>query len=82
MKITCPMCAQQGSAPDHIIGKKVRCPECKKVFRVDSKCIIEQLPEGITACSKCGFAFSEAFIKQQGDDILCTLCAQLSSAQK
>lgn len=79
MTITCPMCAQEGSAPEHINGKKVRCPGCQKVFRVSDEFITETLPEGIAHCSKCGFAFTEMFTEKQGDDILCSLCAQSST---
>lgn len=34
MKIICPHCGVKGSAGEGLQGKKVRCPECSKVFRV------------------------------------------------
>lgn len=34
MKIICPHCGVKGSTGDELQGKKVRCPQCSKVFRV------------------------------------------------
>ncbi len=35
MKMICPECGLKGTADDTLLGKKVRCPECQQVFRVD-----------------------------------------------
>lgn len=35
MKMICPECGLKGTADDTLLGKKVRCPECLQVFRVD-----------------------------------------------
>ncbi len=35
MKMICPECGLKGTADDSLLGKKVRCPECQQVFRVD-----------------------------------------------
>lgn len=80
MKITCPMCAQEGSAPDHVNGKKVRCPGCEKVFRVHKEFITNTLPEGVVVCSRCQFAFSEMFTDTQEGKTLCKVCVNLSPA--
>lgn len=37
MKMMCPHCGLEGNAKESLLGKKVRCPECQKVFRVDEK---------------------------------------------
>lgn len=74
------MCAQEGSAPDHIHGKKVRCPGCKKVFRVQEAFVTETVSEGVVTCSKCGFAFSEIFTRKQDSSTLCNICIELSPA--
>jgi predicted Zn finger-like uncharacterized protein len=34
MKMKCPYCGVSGSVSDSLVGKKVRCPKCKEVFRV------------------------------------------------
>jgi predicted Zn finger-like uncharacterized protein len=45
MKITCPHCGVVGSAHSSMPGKKVRCPQCEKVFTVTEQKI---------ACPHCG----------------------------
>jgi len=35
MKMICPECGLKGTADDTLLGKKVRCPECLQVFRVN-----------------------------------------------
>ncbi|MEN8189208.1 MAG: hypothetical protein ABFS19_05130 [Thermodesulfobacteriota bacterium] len=35
MKMTCPHCGISGSAGDSLLGTKVRCPKCSKVFIVE-----------------------------------------------
>ena len=35
MNMICPHCGLQGKAEESLIGKKVRCPECQKVFRAE-----------------------------------------------
>ena len=34
MKLICPFCGLKGTADDALFEKKVRCPECQKVFRL------------------------------------------------
>lgn len=34
MKVSCPHCILKGTADDALVEKKVRCPQCQKVFRV------------------------------------------------
>lgn len=40
MKMICPECGLKGTADDTLLGKKVRCPECQQVFRVDDSVIV------------------------------------------
>jgi predicted Zn finger-like uncharacterized protein len=35
MKMKCPHCGVSGSVSDSLLGKKVKCPKCKEVFRVE-----------------------------------------------
>lgn len=35
MKMICPHCGLKGTAGEALFGKKVRCPECQQVFRVN-----------------------------------------------
>ncbi len=35
MKMKCPHCGVRGTVPESLIGKKVRCPKCKEIFKVD-----------------------------------------------
>lgn len=37
--------------------------------------IAEELPEGVEACSRCGFVFSDKYIEKQDTVSFCTLCA-------
>ena len=37
MKMICPFCGLKGTAKDTLLGKKVRCPECQKVFVVSEE---------------------------------------------
>ncbi len=34
MKVICPHCELKGTADDALVEKKVRCPQCQKVFRM------------------------------------------------
>lgn len=34
MKLICPYCGLKGTAKDHLLGRKVRCPECQKIIEV------------------------------------------------
>jgi hypothetical protein len=34
MKLICPHCGLKGTADDALLEKKVRCPQCQKVFRL------------------------------------------------
>ena len=34
MKLICPFCGLKGTADDGLFEKKVRCPQCQKVFRL------------------------------------------------
>lgn len=47
MKMICPHCGLKGTAGEVLLGKKVRCPECQQVFRVneDVAMIIPPEPE-------------------------------------
>jgi predicted Zn finger-like uncharacterized protein len=36
MKMKCPRCGVSGSVSDSLLGKKVKCPKCKEVFRVEA----------------------------------------------
>ncbi len=33
MKMKCPYCGVSGSVSDSLLGKKVRCPKCKEIFK-------------------------------------------------
>jgi predicted Zn finger-like uncharacterized protein len=37
MKMKCPHCGVSGSVSDSLLGKNVKCPKCKKIFRVTEK---------------------------------------------
>ncbi len=37
MKIDCPHCGVHGSVDDSLVGKKLRCPKCSKVFLVSEE---------------------------------------------
>ena len=34
MKMKCPYCGVNGTVSDSLLGKRVRCPKCKEVFKV------------------------------------------------
>ena len=36
MKMKCPHCGVSGSVSDSLLGKKVKCPKCKEVFRAEA----------------------------------------------
>ena len=46
MKMVCPHCGLGGTASGELFEKKVRCPECQKVFRVTNDVIVD-LPQEI-----------------------------------
>ena len=35
MKLNCPHCGLKGTADDALLAKKIRCPQCRQVFRLD-----------------------------------------------
>lgn len=35
MKLICPHCGLKGTADDTLFAKKIRCPQCRQVFRLD-----------------------------------------------
>jgi uncharacterized protein (DUF2225 family) len=37
MKLMCPYCGLKGTADDALLEKKVRCPQCQKVFRLQQE---------------------------------------------
>lgn len=41
MKMICPECGLKGTADVSLFGKKVRCPECRHIFRVDDSVTVE-----------------------------------------
>ena len=34
MRLICPHCGLKGTADDALLEKKVRCPQCQKIFRL------------------------------------------------
>ncbi len=32
--VVCPQCQHQGSVPDEMLGKRIKCPKCKDIFEV------------------------------------------------
>lgn len=46
MKMRCPHCGLGGAADTDQYGKKVRCPECRAVFRVTDDVIVEPSSTG------------------------------------
>lgn len=49
MKMICPHCGLKGTAGEALFGKKVRCPECQQVFRIneDVAMISPPVPEDL-----------------------------------
>ncbi len=47
MKINCPHCGVQGSVDDSLARKKLRCPECNKVFLVAEELLSEIIDNDI-----------------------------------
>ena len=45
MKMKCPYCGVSGSVSDSLLGKKVRCPKCKEVFKVTAATAPPPAPE-------------------------------------
>ena len=41
MKLVCPFCGLGGTVDAELKDKKVRCPECQKVFQVTDEVIVE-----------------------------------------
>lgn len=39
MEMMCPHCDLKGKAEEKLLGKKIRCPKCKKVFLVNEDVI-------------------------------------------
>lgn len=44
MKMICPHCGLKGTAGESLLGKKVRCPECQQVFRVNEDVAMVTIP--------------------------------------
>lgn len=40
MKLICPHCGLKGTADEALQGKKVRCPQCQKIFRLSQTNIV------------------------------------------
>ena len=40
MKMVCPHCGLKGTAGAELYEKKVRCPECQKIFRVTEEVVV------------------------------------------
>lgn len=44
MKMICPHCGLKGTAEETLFGKKVRCPECQQVFKIDDEVTFTDSP--------------------------------------
>jgi hypothetical protein len=45
MKMKCPFCGVNGSVSDSLLGKKVKCPKCKEIFKVTAVAAPHPSPE-------------------------------------
>ena len=86
MKLCCPHCALEGVVKDFSVGKKVRCPECKKVFRLtenfsdidgitDENGRDEIIADGeVRECAGCGFSLSSQYLTVMDSKYYCAIC--------
>jgi uncharacterized Zn finger protein (UPF0148 family) len=44
MKLICPHCGLKGTADEALQDKKVRCPQCQKIFRLNEINIVTEEP--------------------------------------
>ena len=44
MKLICPHCGLKGTAEEALQNKKVRCPQCQKIFRLNETNIVSVEP--------------------------------------
>lgn len=53
MKLICPHCGLKGTADDALLAKKIRCPQCRQVFRLDETVTVTTAARSadLTACS-------------------------------
>ena len=94
MKIDCPHCGVHGSIDDSFAGKKLRCPQCSKVFLVSDDALpaaaaSEIVPHDTLTPSEPQLP-SESFSQSPGEDTLnietvslqvCSVCNQSFSSE-
>lgn len=54
MKLICPHCGLKGTADDALLEKKVRCPQCQKVFRLHETSTVSSMTVPHDAASSSG----------------------------
>lgn len=84
MKLICPHCGLKGTADDSLVEKKVRCPQCRRVFRLNETDIVSAVtasgepgagvaPE-LGTCSVCGFTLSHTYLEKKDEKLYCRIC--------
>ena len=89
MKLMCPHCGVKGTADDALMEKKVRCPQCQKIFRLNETTTLsaESTPKPQVAqtgivppaqelgtCSVCGFSLSSTYLQEKDAKLYCRIC--------
>lgn len=84
MKLICPHCGLKGTADDALVEKKVRCPQCRRVFRLNETNTVPAVtmsrePTAVPAaelgtCSVCGFTLSHTYLEQRDAKLYCRIC--------
>lgn len=65
------------TAADEIVEPEIEVAVAEDVLQEldEVEGLPEELPEGVGACSKCGFVFSHQYIETHDSASFCTLCA-------
>jgi predicted Zn-ribbon and HTH transcriptional regulator len=87
MKLICPSCDLKGTADESLLNTKIKCPECRTVFILDSAVIVdlppaEMSPSGdsvtvneVAECVSCGFRYSRGYLTLRDSGLYCRVCA-------
>ncbi len=91
MRLICPQCGLKGTAAANLILKKIKCPECRHVFRLTQEVMVapvnpsgagptqpdsgESIAGKLGTCAVCGFTLSQTYLTRREGKIFCTICA-------
>jgi len=74
MKLICPHCGLGGTAHLRLFGKKIKCPECKKVFIFNDEVVLQHDPESATNKGNDKKAYVIPKVEPVGVFAACSLC--------